>query len=110
MVNSPAYNLDLIFHALADPTRRSILRNISKRERTVTEIALPFRMSLAAVSKHLKVLERARLIHRQKDGSFYHIRLNAEAMMNAEKWMAYYQQFWETRLDSLKGILEEKQK
>lgn len=110
MVDSVTYDLDLIFRALADPTRRAILRNISRRQRNVTEIAKPFSMSLAAVSKHLKVLERARLVERKKRGSFYHVRLNAKALMSAEKWLAYYQPFWEARLESLKAILEEDQK
>lgn len=110
MVDSSVYDLDLIFQALADPTRRSILRHVARRGLTVTEIARPYRMSLAAVSKHLKVLERARLIQREKRGSFSHVRLNPEALMNAERWMTYYQQFWETRLDSLKMILEKDHK
>jgi DNA-binding transcriptional ArsR family regulator len=63
-------------------------------------------MSLAAVSKHLKILDRARLIHRAKRGSFYYVSLNAEALMNAEQWIARYQKFWEGRLDSLSRMLE----
>src|SRR5262245_14050813 len=106
MVESTTYSLDLIFQALADPTRRAILKSVSRRERTVTELAKPFRMSLAAVSKHLKVLDRAKLIHRRKRGSFYYVRLNAEALMTAEEWIAHYQKFWEARLGSLSSMLE----
>jgi len=105
MVESSAYDLDLIFQALADPTRRAILQRVSRRECTVTDVAKPFQMSLAAVSKHLKTLDRARLIHRQKRGSFYYVSLNPEALMSAEQWIAHYQQFWEGRLDSLKRLL-----
>jgi DNA-binding transcriptional ArsR family regulator len=101
-------NLDLIFRALADPTRRSILRLLSEGERTVTELADRFKkMTLAAVSKHIQVLERARLIRRRRTGSFYHIRLDAEALKEAEAWVAYYQRFWTTQLDSLKQFIEE---
>jgi DNA-binding transcriptional ArsR family regulator len=98
--------LDLVFHALADTTRRNIIKRIAGKSLTVSEIAKPFRMSLAAVSKHLKVLERAGLIHRQKQGTAYHMTLNAEALMNAEEWLAHYRQFWEQRLDALQHLLE----
>jgi DNA-binding transcriptional ArsR family regulator len=110
MVESARYDLDLIFHALSDPTRRAILKKVSSRERTVTELARPFSMSLAAVSKHLKILDRARLIRRSKRGSFYYVTLNPEALMNAEQWLARYQRFWETRLDSLSRLLEKELK
>ena len=106
MVESVAYDLNLIFQALADPTRRSILRKVSRRERTVSELARPFRMTLAAVSKHLQVLDRARLIRRKKRGSFQLIRTNPEALMQADAWIASYRQFWDGRLDSLKQLLE----
>src|SRR5262249_13385905 len=105
MVESSAYSLDLIFQALADPTRRAILKSVSRRERTVTELAKPFRMSLAAVSKHLKTLGRAKLINRRKRGSFYYVSLNAEALMTAEQWIAHYEKFWKARLDSLSRVL-----
>jgi DNA-binding transcriptional ArsR family regulator len=110
MVESAAYNLDLIFQALADPTRRSILRKVSRRERTVSELAKPFRMTFAAVSKHLQVLDRARLIRRKKRGSFQLIRINSEALMPADEWIAWYRQFWDGRLESLKQLLENEPK
>ncbi len=106
MVKSEAVQLDLLFHALADSTRRAILKDISKKEKTVSEIAKPFRMSLAAVSKHLKVLEVAHLIDRRKEGSFQIVKLNAEALMTAERWMSYYRKFWNDRLDILQELLE----
>ena len=108
MVKSDAHELDQVFHALSDSTRRSILRGIATREKTVSEIAKPFRMSLAAVSKHLKVLEAAKLIARRREGSFQIVSLNPKTLQSAEKWISYYQQFWSSRLDALQEILEEK--
>jgi len=107
MVNSNAARLDSVFHALSDPTRRSILRDIAKHEKTVSRIAEPFGVSLAAVSKHLKVLERADLITREKRGSFQIVRLNARPMKQAERWLAYYERFWNQRLDALGNLLEQ---
>ena len=102
--------LDKVFQALSDSTRRSILRRISRRELTVSEIAGPYDLTFAAVSKHLKVLEQAKLIDRRKDGSFQMISLNPEAMKSADQWMRFYRQFWADRLNSLKDLLEEKEK
>lgn len=107
MVKSENLQLDLIFHALSDSTRRSILHGVAKKEKTVSQIAKPFRMSLAAVSKHLKVLESAKLIERRKEGSFQIIRLNPKTLKNADQWISYYQQFWGDRLDALQELLEE---
>src|ERR1700741_805442 len=106
MVKSNAARLDSIFHALADSTRRSILRDISAREKTVGEIAKPYRISLAAVSKHLKVLESAELIARARRGSFQIVRLNPAALKPAEQWLAYYEKFWTTQLDALERHFE----
>jgi DNA-binding transcriptional ArsR family regulator len=105
-LNAVDERLDSTFRALADPTRRAILREVSRGERTVGQVAQPHRMSLAAVSKHLKVLEAADLITRQKRGSFQLVRLNAKPMREAERWLAYYEQFWNTRLDALQKLLE----
>jgi DNA-binding transcriptional ArsR family regulator len=109
MVNSQTQRLDDIFHALSDSTRRAILRDVSKAEKTVSEIAKPHRMSLAAISKHLKVLEHASLIERRKAGSFQIVKLKAETLRTAEQWISYYQRFWSRRLDALQELLEEKQ-
>jgi DNA-binding transcriptional ArsR family regulator len=106
MVESKTEDLNRIFQALADPTRRAILREISRRERSVSEVAEPFQMSLAAVSKHLKVLERAQLVRREKRGSFYYLSLNPKALKSATQWLNYYEQFWGDRLESLKQLLE----
>jgi len=110
MVNSSTARLDSIFHALSDPTRRSILRAVSNREKTVGEIAKPYRVSLAAVSKHLKVLESANLIHREKRGSFQVVRLNAQALRTAEEWLSYYEKFWNRSLDALQTYFEGEKK
>jgi DNA-binding transcriptional ArsR family regulator len=108
MANTQAAGLDAIFHALSDPTRRAILRDVSRRAKTVTEVARPYRMSLAAVSKHLKVLEAAELIGREKRGSFQVISLSADPMKKAQGWLAYYEKFWNQRLDRLQAMLEGK--
>ncbi len=106
MVNSSVARLDSVFHALSDPTRRSILRAVASEERTVGEIAKPYRMSLAAVSKHLKVLESAELIARERRGSFQIVRLNATALKPANEWLATYETFWNRQLDALQTLLE----
>jgi DNA-binding transcriptional ArsR family regulator len=106
MVESSAAHLDSIFHALSDATRRSILRDIAQKEKTVGEIAKPYPVSLAAVSKHLKVLEAAELIEREKRGSFQMVRLNAKTLRSAEQWLAYYEKFWSSQLDALQTYLE----
>jgi DNA-binding transcriptional ArsR family regulator len=103
--------LNAVFHALADPTRRSILQRIAGEARTVGEIADPFEMSLAAVSKHLKVLERADLIVRERTGSFQMISANPGPMHQAHQWLSHYEQFWGQRLDALaSGLNENKRK
>ncbi len=98
--------LDAVFSALADSTRRAILRDITRREKTVGEIAQPYAMSLAAVSKHLDVLERASLIQRERRGSCRMVRLNAKPMKEAQRWLAFYENFWTNNLDALQEFLE----
>ncbi len=104
------YDLDLVFQALADPTRRDILQNLSRKEQAMSELAVPFKMSLVAVSKHVKVLERAGLVERRWDGNYSYISLNAKAMLTADQWLGNYRKFWEDRLDSLEKYLNEMQK
>ena len=101
--------LDRVFQALSDSTRRSILRNLVKGERSVSDIAKPFDLTFAAVSKHLKVLEAAELIDRRKQGSFQMIRLNPKNLKTADQWLRFYEQFWSVRMDALKTLLEEKE-
>jgi len=100
-----AAHLDSIFHALADPTRRDMLQSLSHQERTVTELAAPFRMSLAAASKHVKVLEHAGLIRRTVQGRTHICRLAPELLAEAHEWIRFYEQFWNERLDALEREL-----
>lgn len=105
MVNSSTARLDNVFHALADPTRRSILHGLAQQEKTVGEIAKPHRMSLAAVSKHLKVLESANLIARERRGQFQIVRLKPETLKPAQQWIQHYSHFWNQQLDHLEAFL-----
>ena len=106
MVELPVASLDSVFHALSDATRRAILRDVSREARTVGQIAEPYNMSLAAVSKHLQVLERADLIRREKKGNFRIVQLNADSLRAAQEWLAYYETFWTGQLDALQNYLE----
>jgi len=108
MVKSQSAHLDRVFHAFSDSTRRAILRNLSKKERSVSEVARPFTMSLAAISKHLTVLEDALLIERRKQGSFHFVKLNTVGLKTADEWLLFYKHFWSERLDALQELLEEK--
>jgi DNA-binding transcriptional ArsR family regulator len=93
--------LDAVFHALADPTRRAMLRRLSAQERSVGELAMPFRMTLAAASKHVKVLERAGLVRRTVRGRMHICRLDPERLAGAHAWLGFYERFWAERLDAL---------
>jgi DNA-binding transcriptional ArsR family regulator len=105
MVEKSTDPLSAVFRALGDPTRRRMLRRLAKGERSVSELASPFRMSLAAASKHVKVLERAGLVRRTIRGRVHHCRLEARRLAAAERWIAYYQRFWSERLDALESLL-----
>ncbi len=95
------------FAALADPTRRAILARLASGEASVTEIARPFEMSMPAISKHLKVLERARLIARGRDAQWRPCRLEAAPLKDAAAWIGSYRQFWEASFDRLDDYLHE---
>jgi DNA-binding transcriptional ArsR family regulator len=101
--------LSVTFAALADPTRRAILAHLTKGEASVTELAKPFEMSLPAISKHLKVLERARLITRGREAQWRPCRLEAEPLKDVDDWLEQYRQFWEESLDRLDDYLHELQ-
>jgi DNA-binding transcriptional ArsR family regulator len=101
--------LSSTFSALADPTRRAILKRLSTGEKSVTELAKPFEMTLPAISKHLKVLERAGLIRRSREAQWRPCRLRAAPLKKASDWIEAYRQFWEERLDRLEGYLQELQ-
>jgi DNA-binding transcriptional ArsR family regulator len=99
--------LSTTFAALADPTRRAILARLASGERSVTELAAPFEMSMPAVSKHLRVLERAGLVVRGRDAQWRPCRLNASPLKQVADWTERYRHIWEARLDRLDEYLKE---
>jgi DNA-binding transcriptional ArsR family regulator len=107
---SHSQDLDAVFAALADPTRRAILTRLAAGEASVNEIAAPFEMSQPAVSKHLRVLERAGLIERDVDKQRRPARLKAEPMAAAVSWLEEFKQFWSSSFNQLDGLLEELKK
>lgn len=106
MVESPAV-LDGVFHALGSAPRRQMLATLAEGERTVGDLAAPFDMSLAAVSKHLKVLEGARLVERRPAGRQTICRLTPEPLADVREWVDFYERFWTIRLDALERVLGE---
>jgi DNA-binding transcriptional ArsR family regulator len=98
--------LDLVFGALSDSTRRGILELLANGDRSVGELAEPFEISRPAISKHLRVLERARLVRRTPDGRISRCALEAEPLRDAADWVDRYREFWEGRLDALSRYLE----
>lgn len=107
MVMTPAGQLDATFAALADPTRRAILARLAGGEATVMELAQPFAMSQPAISKHLKVLERAGLILRGRDAQRRPCRLQPAPLAAANQWIEQYREFWEGSFERLDALLEE---
>jgi DNA-binding transcriptional ArsR family regulator len=107
MVKCSTRLLDRTFGALADPTRRRILENLAGGDRCVTDLARPHRMSLPAVSKHLRVLENAGLVRRKRDGRVHRLRLDATPMQQAQAWIEEYRKFWETSFDRLDEYLKQ---
>lgn len=103
-------HLDATFAALADPTRRAIVARLAKGEATVTELAAPFDMSQPAISKHLKVLERAGLISRGRDAQRRPCRLEAARLRDIHEWTERFQELWEERFTALDGVLEDLKK
>ena len=101
--------LSTTFAALADPTRRAILERLARDPTSVGELAAPFEISLPAISRHLKVLESARLIRREKDAQWRRCRLEATPLREATDWLVQYRRFWEQRFDSLAAYLEDLQ-
>ncbi len=97
----PSEDLDLLFGALADATRRSIVERLAVGEATVTELAAPFSISLPAISRHLKVLERASLITRSRQGRWRHARLTPTSLAGAATWLSLQERLWTERLDRL---------
>lgn len=107
MVKQRAPSLDSIFHALAHPARRSILLRLAEGERNITELAAPLRMSFPAASKHVRVLERARLVERRLVGRTHLCRIQGEPLSQASEWLESYRKFWESSFQRLDNLLEE---
>ncbi len=110
MVEYSSKALDRTFGALADPTRRRILAQLAKGEACVTNLARPHAMSLAAVSKHLMVLEKAGLVKRRREGRVHTLALEAKPMQEAQAWLDRYRKFWETNLDQFEKYLDQQEK
>ena len=106
MVSQQPTSLDGVFHALADPTRRAMLRTLASGERNIGELASPFNMSFAAASKHIKVLEAAGLLRRRVEGRRHVCRIEPSPLAAAERWIRFYERFWSKRLDALDALLE----
>lgn len=109
MVEYSSKALDRTFGALADPTRRRILAQLAKGEECVTDLARPHAMSLAAVSKHLAVLEKAGLVKRRRKGRVHSLALEPKPMREAQAWIDRYRKFWEANLDQFETYLEKLQ-
>jgi len=110
MVDHHTIRLDRVFRALADPTRRHMLRSLASRERTVGELAEPHRISLAAASKHIKALERAGLVRRTVQGRTHFCRLDPRPLAGAHDWLVFYRRFWSERLGALEALLRHPEK
>ena len=98
-------NLDQVFFALSDGTRRAILARLTEGSTTIGELAKPFEMSSPAISKHMKILEKAGLIERRITGSQHHCTLSTGTLKTAEDWINFHRTFWESRLDALDDLL-----
>jgi DNA-binding transcriptional ArsR family regulator len=109
MVKCSARLLDRTFAALADPTRRRILGQLAQGDQCVTELARPYSMSLPAVSKHLRVLEKAGLVRRRRNGRVHSLKLEARPMQQAQAWIEEYRKFWEESFDRLDEYLKQLQ-
>jgi len=106
MVVRRSASLDGVFDALSDPTRRAMLRSLASVERHIGELAAPFRMSFAAASKHVRVLENAGLVRRRVEGRRHVCRIEPSPLAAAERWLRFYERFWNKRLDALEALLK----
>ena len=107
MVNYSQRQLDLSFGALAHPIRRGILARLSAGEATIAELAKPFKVSAPAISKHMRILEEAGLLSREKKGREHHCRLEQRRMKEAQEWIEAHRKFWNDKLDALERYLKE---
>ena len=103
-----AARLDGVFAALADPTRRAIIERLARREARVTEIAAPFRMSLNAVSKHIRVLEQTGIVRRRIVGRDHYLAFNRAALLGVDRWIEGARSFWSERLDRMERVARER--
>ena len=101
--------MNAVFHALGDGTRRHMLRQLANGERTVSQLAEPYAISLAAASKHIKALEKAGLVRREIRGRTHYCRLDPGPLASAHEWLGFYERFWTGRLDVLDQLLREEQ-
>lgn len=106
MVNKQTPQLDTVFQALSDPTRRAMLHALAAGQRTVSELAAPFDISLAGASKHIQMLERAGLIQREVQGRVHTCRIDAGPLHAGAEWLRHYERFWTGKLDALEAILK----
>ena len=109
MVSDRSPHLDRVFHALAHPARRAILRRLSDREQNLSELSAPLKMSFPAASKHVRVLERARLVRRRVVGRTHLCRIEAKPLGDASGWLEDYRRFWEGSFQRLDALLDELQ-
>jgi DNA-binding transcriptional ArsR family regulator len=107
MVQDGARSLDRVFHALAHPARRAMLRRLVEKERNLSELAAPLRMSFPAASKHVRVLERARLVRRRVVGRDHVCRIEGKPLAEASGWLESYRQVWESNFQRLDALLDE---
>jgi DNA-binding transcriptional ArsR family regulator len=107
MVQDQSRSLDRVFHALAHPARRAMLRRLANGERNLTELAAPLRMSFPAASKHVRVLERARLVRRRVVGRTHICRIEGQPLAQANGWLETYREVWESNFERLDALLEE---
>jgi DNA-binding transcriptional ArsR family regulator len=105
MVEHNHARLDLVFRALGDQTRRAMLERLARGEQTVSELASPYRMSLAAASKHIQMLERAGLVKRTVRGRIHYCRIDPRPLSRADDWLRGYERLWDTRIERLKEML-----
>jgi DNA-binding transcriptional ArsR family regulator len=106
MVVQESSALDGVFHALADPTRRAMLRSLAASQRNIGELAAPFNMSFAAASKHVRVLEAAGLVRRRVEGRSHICRIEPAPLAAADEWLRFYEHFWTAQLDTLEALLK----
>ncbi|WP_370978450.1 ArsR/SmtB family transcription factor [Agaribacterium sp. ZY112] len=109
MVNYKDEQLTIIFSALSDPTRRAMLKRLGDKEMPVAELAEPFDMTKSAITKHVKVLENAKLLQRSIHGRTHYCKFNPEPLDHASQWMRFYKVFWNKKLDALDDFLNEQE-